>query len=135
MIDVVVADDDAVARTSLSRLLSRAPDLRIVGEVCDGKAAVEMVQDLRPHVVVLDVHMPGMSGVEAATSLRSRADATPIVFFTADLEAAASGLALEGTTVLVKSVASLRETIETVRTAGTSVSRRRRRSRPSAPPA
>lgn len=127
MIEVVIADDDGEARASLMRILGRVEGIRVVGEASDGAAAVALVRDVRPHVVVLDVHMPRMTGVEAARQLRRDGDQTAVVFVTADPEAAEAGLSLADTALLVKSAASVRETIDAIRAAGSTFNRRRRR--------
>ena len=135
MIDVVIADDDEQARATLGRILSRAAGMRVVGEAVDGDQAVAMVRELRPDVAVLDVHMPGTSGVEAAETLRGLHNATPIVFVTADPAAAEPALCLSSTSLVVKSLASARDTIAAVERAVAGVSRRRRRALRAAPPA
>jgi len=62
---VLVADDHRIAREGLIGLLSREADLEIVGEAADGRQAVELAGSLRPDVVIMDVDMPGMGGVDA----------------------------------------------------------------------
>lgn len=64
-IRVVLADDEALVLGGLSMLLSVAPDIEVLAQVNDGRAAVEAVADLRPDVAILDVRMPNMDGVEA----------------------------------------------------------------------
>lgn len=73
-IRIVLADDHAVMRDGLRALLESAPDLRVVGDAADGREAVRRVTELRPDVVILDVTMPGLNGVEAA---RQIAEASP----------------------------------------------------------
>ena len=62
---VVLADDDAGMREALRGLLTEHPDIEVVGEVADGRAAVECVLELRPDLVLMDVVMTGMGGIEA----------------------------------------------------------------------
>lgn len=62
---VLVADDHRIAREGLIGLLRREPDIEIVGEASDGQQAVEMARSLRPDVVIMDVDMPRMGGIEA----------------------------------------------------------------------
>lgn len=65
-IRVLLADDHKIVRQGLAILLESAPGLELAGEASDGRAAVEMARALRPDVVVLDVSMPEMNGIEAA---------------------------------------------------------------------
>ena len=69
MIDVLVADDEAIVRDGLRVLIELADDLRVVGEAADGLQAVELVRELHPDVVLLDIRMPHMDGIEATRTL------------------------------------------------------------------
>src|SRR3954466_3272921 len=64
-ITVVLVDDHAVVRTGLAQLLSGAPDIEVVGQAADGAEAIEVVREAHPDVIVMDLQMPGMDGVEA----------------------------------------------------------------------
>lgn len=70
-IRVLVADDHPITRQGIARLLEEEPDIEIVGEACDGREAVEMACLLHPDVVVMDVSMPRLSGVEATRQIKS----------------------------------------------------------------
>lgn len=72
MIRVVLADDQQVVRTGLHTILDTAPDIEVVGEAADGHAAVELVLSLDPDVVVMDIQMPRMTGLEATAELARR---------------------------------------------------------------
>jgi DNA-binding NarL/FixJ family response regulator len=74
-ISVAVVDDEALIRGSIRVLLNTAADLRVVGEAGDGAEAVELVTAERPDVVLMDVRMPGVDGVEATR----RITATPLL--------------------------------------------------------
>ncbi|MFI7699187.1 response regulator [Nonomuraea sp. NPDC049480] len=65
MITVVVADDQAMIRAGFAALLAAQPDLQVVGEAADGLEAVAAARDLRPDVVLMDVRMPNLDGLEA----------------------------------------------------------------------
>jgi DNA-binding NarL/FixJ family response regulator len=66
VISIVVADDHAGMRDAIRCLLERVPMLHVAGEAVDGTAAVRMARELKPDVVLMDVSMPGLSGIEAA---------------------------------------------------------------------
>lgn len=70
-IRVVVADDHRIMRDGLCALLARETDIELVGQADDGLAAVKMARHLRPDIVVTDVAMPGLNGVEATRRIRS----------------------------------------------------------------
>ena len=77
----VIVDDEPLLRTHLAHHLAQLwPELQVVGEARNGREAVDVVESLRPEVVFLDVHMPGMNGVEAA---RAMGPDVQIVFVTA----------------------------------------------------
>lgn len=63
-IDVLVVDDSKVARMLLVRILEADPLIRVIGAVDDGQAALAFVQGRQPHVILMDIHMPGMDGFE-----------------------------------------------------------------------
>jgi DNA-binding NarL/FixJ family response regulator len=71
MITIVLADDHPIVRQGLRTLLSAEPDYRIVGEAADGLSAARLVEQLRPDVLVLDLMMPGLGGLELTRRVRS----------------------------------------------------------------
>ncbi|GAA2119065.1 response regulator transcription factor [Nocardioides bigeumensis] len=78
-IRVVVVDDHAVVRRGLEQLLAVATDIDVVGTAGDGAQAVEVVRNVRPHVVLMDLQMPGVDGVEATRSIVAEALADVLV--------------------------------------------------------
>ncbi len=66
MTTILLADDHRVVREGLRTLLSQEPDLSVVGEAADGHQVVEMARALRPDVVIMDIAMPTLNGIEAA---------------------------------------------------------------------
>ncbi len=79
---MLIVDDHAVFRRGLELVLSDEPDLEIVGEAADGLEAIERAADLLPDVVVMDVRMPGVGGIEAARRIRHAQPATKVVMLT-----------------------------------------------------
>ena len=73
MIRIVIAEDQALVAGALAALLSLEEDLRIVGRASNGKAALDLVERERPDVVITDIEMPEMTGLELAQALRERA--------------------------------------------------------------
>ena len=107
-IRVILVDDHAILRQGTAELLRREPDLEVIGEAGDGQQAIDLVQELRPDVVVMDVRMPGMSGVEATRHIRESWPAVQVLVLTAHdddqyvfslLEAGASGYLLKNAPV------------------------------------
>ena len=69
MIKVLVVDDSEAVRSGLSVWLSLQPDLEVLGEAANGPDAVELATQLCPDVVVMDVKMPGLDGLQVATAV------------------------------------------------------------------
>ncbi|MDY6918534.1 MAG: response regulator transcription factor [Chloroflexota bacterium] len=78
-IRVVVADDHTIVRQGLRSLLEDEPDIKVVGEADDGRSAVDVVQELKPDVVVMDLAMPGMNGVEATRQIRTSQPSVKVI--------------------------------------------------------
>jgi DNA-binding NarL/FixJ family response regulator len=74
MTRVLLCDDQPLVRAGFAMLLRAEPDIEVVGEVGDGASAVEEVRRLRPDVVLMDVRMPGMDGVEATRQILAGSD-------------------------------------------------------------
>jgi DNA-binding NarL/FixJ family response regulator len=76
---IVVADDNAAVRRALRGILELEGDWKVDGEAVDGRDAIEKAQKLRPDLIVLDVSMPVMSGLDAARVLRHIMPAVPLI--------------------------------------------------------
>ena len=81
-IRIVVADDHPVVRGGLVALLRSIPGLDVVGEATDGAGAVEAAAEFRPDVILMDVRMPGMGGIEATSLIRDRTPQSRVLILT-----------------------------------------------------
>ncbi len=78
-IDVLVVDDDDLMRAGLRMILETADDIEVVGEAADGEQAVEVATSCRPHVVLMDIRMPGVDGIQATRRITGLGDEAPRV--------------------------------------------------------
>ena len=83
-ITVLVVDDHPVTRDGLKSALDLTGELRVVGEAGSGEEAIDMVEQVTPDIVFMDVRMPGMSGIEATRIIRERHPDTKVILFTVD---------------------------------------------------
>lgn len=104
-IKVLVVDDHQIVREGLGSLLGRQPDMALVGEAGDGDAALRQAGELLPDVVIVDIHLTGMDGIEASRQILTRLPQTKILILSglADrelvnraLQAGVSGYLLKG---------------------------------------
>jgi DNA-binding NarL/FixJ family response regulator len=82
MIRVLIVDDQSLIRVGIQTLLSRKPDIEVVGQASDGAEALRQVDALDPDVVLMDIRMPGMDGVEATRQLAARQARAGIIILT-----------------------------------------------------
>jgi DNA-binding NarL/FixJ family response regulator len=107
-IRIIVADDHQMVRDGFAGLLNTQPDFTVIGTACDGAKAVRICRELHPDVVLMDVRMPGMDGIEATRQLASPGAGRPriLILTTFDLDeyvydalcAGASGFLLKDVT-------------------------------------
>jgi len=104
---VLIVDDHTLLRAGLRALLAQDPSIEIVGEAADGRDAVRAVGQLAPHLVLMDLTMPGMNGIEAVTEIKRRYPEVRILVMTlhktedfihASLKAGADGYILKDST-------------------------------------
>ncbi|HSP54752.1 MAG TPA: response regulator transcription factor, partial [Dehalococcoidia bacterium] len=104
-IRVLVVDDHAIVRDGVRLILEAQPDIEVIGEASDGKEALEKAHRLSPDVVVMDIAMPGMNGLEATTAIKQEIPAVQVLaltmhadheYFFEVLNAGASGYVLKG---------------------------------------
>lgn len=101
---VLVCDDEKLARDRLARLAAAVADVEVVGEAGTGREAVMLSQRLRPDVVLLDIRMPDMDGLEAASHLLKLEQAPAVIFCTAYDEHALQAFKVQAVDYLVKPV-------------------------------
>jgi DNA-binding NarL/FixJ family response regulator len=118
-IRVLVADDHPMARAG-ERAMLNTPGIEVVGEAATGREAIQMVEELAPDVVLMDVHMPDMDGLEATEQIKARRPVTAVIVVTGSeehdhirraIEAGATGYLLKGAQreVLIQAVKLVQE--------------------------
>lgn len=80
MLDILLVDDNLTFMASVKKVLSMLPNTRVVAEAHDGARAVELAQRLLPDLVLLDIVMPGMNGLEVAKTMQTWAVAPQVLF-------------------------------------------------------
>ena len=94
-ITIIIADDHEMVRRGLRMTIAAEPDLHLLGEATTGREAVQLVAELRPALVLLDVQMPDLDGVAAAKAIRQAHPATAVVMLTSFAEDAQLYAALD----------------------------------------
>lgn len=83
---ILLADDHAILRAGLKALLSAEPDMEVVGEAADGEEAVTKTRELRPELVVMDIAMPHLNGIEATRRIKEMGLGTRVLILTMHAE-------------------------------------------------
>ena len=81
-IDILVVDDHRIVREGLSLIIERERDMKVVGTAATGEEALDALRHLQPSLILMDLNLPGMSGVETIRAVRQRSAAVPIVVLT-----------------------------------------------------
>ncbi|WP_206770761.1 MULTISPECIES: LytR/AlgR family response regulator transcription factor [Pseudoalteromonas] len=104
MINVLIVDDEPLARARVRRLLTMHPNYHVVGDADNGEQAVTLCKELQPDIVLLDINMPKLSGLEVAKALKLLAIPPAVVFLTAHSEHALEAFELAVDGYLVKPI-------------------------------
>jgi len=80
MIRILIADDHGIVRTGLKLLLDRIPEMEVAGEAADGREAVRLAAELRPDIVIMDIAMPLLNGLQAAAQVIHENPRTGVIF-------------------------------------------------------
>jgi DNA-binding NarL/FixJ family response regulator len=116
-INLILADDHAVVRAGTRQLLERQPDLRVVGEAADGEEAVQLAKELKPDLVVMDVRMPKLSGVEATRRIKAEVPEVAVLVLTAhDDDEYVFALLQAGANGYLLKTAEMEELVKAIRT-------------------
>lgn len=83
MIRILVVDDHDLVRTGITRMLEDSNDIEVVGQAESGEEAIKQVQTLKPDIVLMDIRMPGIGGLEATQRIRKRFEDTKVIAVTA----------------------------------------------------
>lgn len=104
-IEVMIADDHALIRQGLKSLLGVDPEIRVVAEAEDGESVMPLLRVYKPHVLLIDINMPGMTGIEVLKAMKDQPTIPKIVFLTVEnnqkvlmeaIEIGADGYVLKG---------------------------------------
>jgi len=116
LIGILAADDHPLLREGIAALISKQTDMRLVGEASSGREAVEQFRQLRPDVVLMDVQMPDMSGIDALIAIRSEFPSAKVIVLTTYAgDALAQRALLAGAQAYVLKGSVRRELLDTIR--------------------
>ena len=116
---VLVADDQALLRAGLRGIVESAPDLTVVGEAATGREAVELTSALHPDVVLMDIRMPDLDGIEATRSITGSSDVKVLILTTFDLDEYVYAALRNGASGFVLKDSPARNLLDAIRTVAT----------------
>lgn len=117
MISVLLVDDQTLVRQGVRSLLDLSDEIRVVAEAADGQQALQMIPEVRPDVVLLDMRMPNMSGLDVLTAMKDRDGMPPVIILTTfdDDQLVLAGMKAGAKGYLLKDV-SLEQLVDAVKT-------------------
>jgi two-component system response regulator AlgR len=104
MLNLLIIDDEAPARSRLRRMVARVADCEVLGEAASGEEALEQIANLKPDAILLDISMPGLSGMGLARRLREQQPAPLVIFCTAHPDQALEAFDCDAIDYLLKPV-------------------------------
>ena len=115
MIKVLLCEDDSRVRLTLARAIRSQADLNVVAAVESGEEVIDATADHAPDVIVLDVHLPGIDGIEVIRMLRAGGVVSPVVVLSADDRAATRLQGLDGVSFLSKGTSGAIDVLAAIR--------------------
>jgi len=116
IIRALIADDDAGFRQRVKELLASEPDIIIVGEAADGQEAIQKARELRPDLVLMDVRMPGLNGVNATHQLKEEMPEAKVIMLSVfDLPEYREAAIVSGASAYVVKKSVVEELVPTMR--------------------
>ncbi len=119
MINIVLVDDHHIVRAGLKRILSEVSDFKVLGEAATAEEALSLVRRLKPHVVLMDIKMPGMGGIEATRKLLMQHACKVIILTSCNNDLYPQKLLKVGAVGYVTKAGSLKEMVRAIRAVNT----------------
>lgn len=118
MISILVVDDHELVRSGISRMLADNPDIKVIGEASSGEEAVDAVRAERPDIVLMDIRMPGIGGLEATRKILRFDDSIRVIVVTACADDPYPTRVMQaGATAYITKGADIREMVRAIRMA------------------